>query len=574
MATEYELRLKATLDTTEVRRELERLNAGSRSGASAASGQPGSASAIGTAGIGLAGQASQIRGSLEKSVTGLAGLAGQLRRVMEAFKKASSGLDGFSKKFGGFSKTMDSLKNGVQNVVRNLNSSAQALGRISLLLKESILKMRIRDAGEGKSAADVLPVDEKMKIDADLMGGQYLTADELRRRKRRRGKRGKGPRTDSQMDLMQESGQQTGSTAARRTFARVSLPPRAENRSSQLMRWGLAAFGSQALPSVGEYLSATGNRYAGLVSSSGSVLQGAVMGAGAGALLGPHGASIGALVGTAISATNRLFEHFTRKAIEAREEISGALSVDSGRNARIASMATILRSISQERESSLVAGMGAEELEKVISREKSGLQDVEGRIDRDDYDTVQELETLASSRAWHGRLLSQAQSRLQTLTAERDALDDARSRWEWRESLRTNHGNAGFLRRELRTATERLSSARTAAEFGQAAGDVETLRNALDALSRTAQRNAEEIARDWLRKDSDSRLDFVRKELGRLQKPDFSNVQSLGRYGAYMGESPIANAQEQTLDYLRTQTDLQQQMKQILDSRSFSASWS
>lgn len=41
------------------------------------------------------------------------------------------------------------------------------------------------------------------------------------------------------------------------------------------------------------------------------MLQGAAMGAGAGAMLGPQGAAIGALLGTAIAATNKLFDTWT-----------------------------------------------------------------------------------------------------------------------------------------------------------------------------------------------------------------------------------------------------------------------
>ena len=41
------------------------------------------------------------------------------------------------------------------------------------------------------------------------------------------------------------------------------------------------------------------------------MLQGAAIGAGAGATLGPQGAAIGAVLGTAIAATNKLFDTWT-----------------------------------------------------------------------------------------------------------------------------------------------------------------------------------------------------------------------------------------------------------------------
>ena len=68
---------------------------------------------------------------------------------------------------------------------------------------------------------------------------------------------------------------------------------------------------------AGKYLEASRSPYAGVVTTGGAMLQGAAMGAGAGAMLGPQGAAIGALLGTAIAATNKLFDTWTQRAIEA-----------------------------------------------------------------------------------------------------------------------------------------------------------------------------------------------------------------------------------------------------------------
>ena len=160
---------------------------------------------------------------------------------------------------------------------------------------------------------------------------------------------------------------------------------------NQLIRWGGAALGSQALRGAGEYLEASRSPYADVVTTGGTMLQGAAIGAGAGATLGPQGAAIGALLGTAIAATNKLFDIWTQRAREAQEEISNALKVDHNRIARISSYADMLRGLSQERELKMVSGMGTSSLDAVIERAAGKIKDIESKIDSNEYDTAQEL---------------------------------------------------------------------------------------------------------------------------------------------------------------------------------------
>ena len=87
---------------------------------------------------------------------------------------------------------------------------------------------------------------------------------------------------------------------------------------NQLVRWGGAALGSQVLRGAGEYLEASRSPYADAVATGGNILQSAAIGAGAGAMLGPQGAAIGAVLGTAIAATNKLFDIWTQRAREAQ----------------------------------------------------------------------------------------------------------------------------------------------------------------------------------------------------------------------------------------------------------------
>ena len=160
---------------------------------------------------------------------------------------------------------------------------------------------------------------------------------------------------------------------------------------NQLIRWGGAALGSQALRGAGEYLEASRSPYADVVTTGGTMLQGAAIGAGAGATLGPQGAAIGALLGTAIAATNKLFDTWTQKAREAQQEISDALKVDPNRRASISAAAYMLRGLSQERELKMVSGMGTSSLDVVIERAAGKIKDIESKIDSNEYDTAQEL---------------------------------------------------------------------------------------------------------------------------------------------------------------------------------------
>lgn len=111
------------------------------------------------------------------------------------------------------------------------------------------------------------------------------------------------------------------------------------------------------------------------------MLQGAAMGAGAGAMLGPQGAAIGAMLGTAIAATNKLFDTWAQRAREAQQEISNALKVDPNRGARISAYADMLRGLSQERELKTLSGMGTSSLDAVIERASGKIRDIEGKVD-------------------------------------------------------------------------------------------------------------------------------------------------------------------------------------------------
>lgn len=160
---------------------------------------------------------------------------------------------------------------------------------------------------------------------------------------------------------------------------------------NQLVRWGGAALGSQVLRGAGEYLEASRSPYADTVTTGGTILQGAAIGAGAGATLGPQGAAIGAVLGTAIAATNKLFDVWTQRAREAQQEISNALKVDPNRRASISAYADMLRGLSQERELKMVSGMGTSSLDAVIERTAGKIKDIESRVDSGAYDTAQEL---------------------------------------------------------------------------------------------------------------------------------------------------------------------------------------
>ena len=160
---------------------------------------------------------------------------------------------------------------------------------------------------------------------------------------------------------------------------------------NQLIRWGGAALGSQVLRGAGEYLEASRSPYADVVTTGGTMLQGAAMGAAAGATLGPQGAAIGAMLGTAIAATNKLFDIWTQRAREAQQEISNALKVDPNRRASISAYADMLRGLSQERELKMVSGMGTSSLDVIIERAAGKIKDIESKVDSGAYDTAQEL---------------------------------------------------------------------------------------------------------------------------------------------------------------------------------------
>lgn len=242
--------------------------------------------------------------------------------------------------------------------------------------------------------------DDALKIRAELLGGRYIPMSEYENLRN----------IPKEEILMSPSGRSTSARAsdsATRSADGVHKPNLLPNfltpdhgtpqagamplYKNQLIRWGGAALGSQALRGAGEYLEASRSPYADVVTTGGTMLQGAAIGAGAGATLGPQGAAIGALLGTAIAATNKLFDTWTQRAREAQQEISNALKVDPNRRASISAASDMLRGLSQERELKMVSGMGTSSLDVVIERAANKIKDIESKIDSNEYDTAQEL---------------------------------------------------------------------------------------------------------------------------------------------------------------------------------------
>lgn len=150
--------------------------------------------------------------------------------------------------------------------------------------------------------------DAEMSIRAALLGGTYIPPEtKLGILKSKQSRKTSGSSAGAAMPNLL-----VGDTPQAGTSAR-SMPL----YKNQLIRWGGAALGSKAIAGVGDYMQATGSKYADAVTAGGMMLQGAAIGAGAGAMLGPQGAAIGALLGTAIAATDKLFDTWTQRAREA-----------------------------------------------------------------------------------------------------------------------------------------------------------------------------------------------------------------------------------------------------------------
>lgn len=80
----------------------------------------------------------------------------------------------------------------------------------------------------------------------------------------------------------------------------------------------------------------------------------------------------------------------------------------------------MLRGLSQERELKMVSGMGTSSLDVVIERAAGKIKDIESKVDSNEYDTAQELQTMLQQRQWQQQLKQAAESRKQQIENARE----------------------------------------------------------------------------------------------------------------------------------------------------------
>ena len=218
-----------------------------------------------------------------------------------------------------------SVTSSMSGFSKNMTSISSSLAKFNDQLAGLVKLVRVHLQGIYRGEVS----DSTAAIHADIMGGRYIPPipyDKLRKMPKEGILRShSGGSTSSGSTSARESGSATTSAAGAhmpswmpnfltpdhgtpQAGASADAMPLYKN---QLIRWGGAALGSQVLRGAGEYLEASRSPYADVVTTGGTMLQGAAMGAAAGATLGPQGAAIGAVLGTAIAATNKLFDIWT-----------------------------------------------------------------------------------------------------------------------------------------------------------------------------------------------------------------------------------------------------------------------
>ena len=564
--SEHTLHLIAKLDTSEVQQQIDKLNAGKLQTAS------GTAPAKGVAGSSIIGDVAAVA------------MASQLNKMKSQFQSVTSSMSGFQKSMSRISSSLTKLNDQIAGLVK----------RQKFLLKERYI---------GDS-------DAELSIRAELLGGKYIPMqpyDDLRKMPKDRSTssgstsaRASDSATRS-ADGVHKPNFLTPDHGTPQAGASAGAMPLYKN---QLIRWGGAALGSQVLRGAGEYLEASRSPYADVVTTGGTMLQGAAIGAGAGATLGPQGAVIGAVLGTAIAATNKLFDIWTQRAREAQEEISNALKVDPNRRASISAAADMLRGLSQERELKMVSGMGTSSLDAVIERAAGKIKDIESKVDSNEYDSAQELQTMLQQRQWQQQLKQAAEERRQQienareesiqknieeqerrediLEAFKQTASDKSKQLAWGQIARYNVQKLQAMQADQDVDKEWLNAGYKA----HGAESQRARRQMLEALKAAQSANTSDEAQSFLDRAEEARQrwtfslgqqDFfksglvqtLQQQIASIKPTDLSPVTSLGQYGYGMGE--VNDNIDRQMQIWEEQAALQRQIKDILQDKTFEA---
>lgn len=594
--TEHTLRLKATLDTSEVREQIDRLN-GSRGGGSTT--RPAHQT-----------NAPLYSPASPMSAYGLGSLAAvavllktRFGRLGQALVLARGRTDSFSKALGQAKGLMDDFSSAMRKAI------TQTL-RNNMLNEETARGNSVAFGGYGgyggglgtggtPGTVGFTPASPNAQRQIPFGGGPRLLG--YRGTPLQFGRGGNGPVVDAEWRQADESWN---------PYYYPPPPPRKPVErpwdSRQLARWGLSYAGGTVVRGLGEYLDATRSPYGTYLTAFGGMLQGGAMGAAAGSMAGPHGWLVGAGIGASISAIDSLFDHFAKKAREAQEKIASALSVDPARKANIASQADMLRSMRYERESGAIGQMFEGDLKKAIREASDAISDIESRIDSMDYRDADELQSMLNERQRQMSLRESAASRLDAFRKEDERKAElAKQEAKRLESYQTSVSalSTGLDRSiESRYHAQRLA-AMAFKTPSESEGDEEWLREGYSAYGRRAAAAREAYGETLLKaksaKTSDEaqkyveqanrqretwqfllgRQDFfkggvlqtLQERLSRIAAPDLSNVTSLGQYGYGMGERN--DNIDRQMRVWEDQYDVQRQILDVVRDRTFEASY-
>ena len=598
--TEHTLRLKATLDTSEVRDEINRLN-GSRGGTQSPRGGGGGYPSSQTAVNAVPPMAAHALAALAASATAL---RGRFDRLGSALVLARGRADSFSKRLNSAKGFLDHFSAALRQAVtwtlrRNMIDEAAARGRqvgfgggaagLGYGRGQRLLGFGGGAAGLGYGGGP------------RLLGYRGNTANF--------GRGGNGPVIDAEFIYGPDA-----TPPPRNPYYYPPSPGRRRRaepwNAKQLVRWGLSYAGGTAVRGAGDYLAASKSPYAQgyseMASAFGGMIQGGAMGAAAGSMAGPHGWIAGAAIGASISAIDSLFDHFTKKARETQEKISSALAVDPTRKANIASAAEMLRALRYERESDSIGQMFEGDLKKAMREASDAVSDIESRIASMDYRDADELQSMLNERQRQMSLRESAASRLDAFRKE----DERKAELAKQESKRLEaHGIAiGSLSTGLdRSIESRYHAQRLAAmrfntlseneadeawlgegysSYGKRAAAAreayrETLQKAKSAKTSDEAQKFVELANrqreTWQfllgRQDffKEGVLQTLQERLSRISAPDLSNVTSLGQYGYGMGERN--DNIDRQMRVWEDQYDVQRQILDVVRDRTFEASY-
>ena len=550
--SEHTLHLKATLDTSEVKQQIDKLNS-SKQQQSQAKNQSYSSgyfnAIIPAALVGLSktlnsrltrftGESKKFSKQLDQSVKDMSDGA------VKSFKQARNVLDQLRAQVRKYQEAYNKVEIH-DKIVRGLVKPEQFSYDFEKSIRREEIKNRLR-----KADADIDKLEKRLyEIRQRGINALFYAGDRERL-----------------------SGGLPYPRRPQTNFSKILASKRKNPINRELVKWGAGYALMQLADETAAAAGQTDSPWAKGISSGADVLQGAIMGAGTGAPAGPLGAAVGFAAGSAIGVIKQIFQTIREQSEQTLSEVQQNMKLGyQRRQAALADRAAI-RSMKTDfafsKELEAIQEAGLPEAEKTFAMLASSISQIDAKIQGGKYRSAGELSSLLQQRQHAQQARGVALSRVQELRGQQQAEAEAETR----------RREAEYENQKQLTELRRMSKFRIRISEMAQNGDVQQLRSLYAGFAKhmSAAQDVEtwqraslgmSIVSSGIQNANSLKLRDLQDRLAMTAPVDLTPVTSLGQYGYGMGE--VNDNIDRQMHIWEEQAQLQRDIRDILDSRSF-----